>query len=279
MKALKNVMLFSFCVLLVSMLGLSLQTDVKGARRSGDYIYESIWIGARIIKYMRMRDSYTIKDINIDIPKTLDGQPVVEIGREAFCNCNMREVTIPNSVVAINNGAFYDCLYLAKVTIPNSVKVIGDRAFWGCHSLTEVVIPPSVTEIGEGAFCDCRSLKKLTILYGVASINNRAFFNCGSLTSVSIPSSVTNIGEEAFADCRELEEVTMMFRRESNIAANAFLKTPWDDKIYKLSIRNILLPPYLPPLVYNGLYQAPIYGIQYPPQPTWNEQYYRPVDW
>ena len=44
---------------------------------------------------------------------------------------------------------------LTGVTIPASVTALGEGAFFLCSSLTSVTIPASVTEIGEKAFGDC----------------------------------------------------------------------------------------------------------------------------
>ncbi|MCB5989956.1 leucine-rich repeat protein, partial [Flavobacterium psychrophilum] len=50
----------------------------------------------------------------------------------------LTSVTIPNSVITINRGAFAGCSGLTSVTIPNSVTAIGENAFAGCSSLRTV---------------------------------------------------------------------------------------------------------------------------------------------
>ena len=56
-------------------------------------------------------------------------------------------ITIPNSVVSIEDYAFLGCSGLASITIPNSVTGIGEKAFYGCTYLTsitcEAITPPA----------------------------------------------------------------------------------------------------------------------------------------
>ena len=47
-------------------------------------------------------------------------------------------------------------------TIPPSVTAIGDYAFFGCSYLFSINIPPSVTAIGDYAFDGCSSLDATT---------------------------------------------------------------------------------------------------------------------
>ncbi len=69
---------------------------------------------------------------------------------------------IPEIATEIGERAFNWCDdQVEEVIIPNSVKKIGDEAFRACSNLTEVVIPDSVTEIGSGAFDECDSLTEI----------------------------------------------------------------------------------------------------------------------
>ncbi|MEI7504944.1 MAG: leucine-rich repeat domain-containing protein, partial [Paludibacter sp.] len=66
------------------------------------------------------------------------------------------EFIIPDSVVKIDNGAFYNSR-LSSVTIPKTVKEIGDEAFYLCINLKRVNFQQSseLTYIGENAFQYC----------------------------------------------------------------------------------------------------------------------------
>ena len=48
---------------------------------------------------------------------------------------SLKEITIPDGVIEIGDGAFEGCKSLEKITIPDSVTVIGKNAFHGCGFL------------------------------------------------------------------------------------------------------------------------------------------------
>ena len=102
-------------------------------------------------------------------------------------------------VVAIGNGAFFNCTGLTSVTIPASVISIGNYAFEGCSGLTSVTIPASVTRIGSSAFAYCTELASVTIPDSVTRIGDEAFINCSKLTSVTfLGDAPTDIGDDIF---------------------------------------------------------------------------------
>ena len=153
----------------------------------------------------------TVTSIKIPSNVESNGQTytVTSIGYQAFLSCgNLTSVTIPGSVISIDNFAFSWCSSLTSIDIPDSVTSIGDFAFYFCLSLTSVDIPDGVTSIGNGAFSSCYSLTSITIPDSVTSIGNDAFSYCPGLTSVTIPGSVTSIGDRAFGDCTKLTNVT-----------------------------------------------------------------------
>ncbi|WP_417145369.1 leucine-rich repeat protein [Porphyromonas sp.] len=131
--------------------------------------------------------------------------------------------TIPSTVTAICDGAFYWCLRLSSLTIPNSVTTIGNRAFSRNRHFTSLTIPNSVTSIGDSAFESCSSLTSLTIPNSVTSIGNAAFWGCSSLTLLTISDSVTSIGNSAFSCCESLTTLTIP-ASVTTIGANPFSK-------------------------------------------------------
>ena len=153
----------------------------------------------------------TITTADIPASVTYNSVPysVTGIGTAAFAFCVITSTTIPNTVISIENDAFYMCNVLTSVTIPNSVTSIGNHTFQGCSGLTDITIPNSVTSIGNGAFQDCSKLTSITIPNSVTSIGNSAFQNCSTLTSITIPNSVTSIGNYTFQGCSGLTSITI----------------------------------------------------------------------
>ena len=72
----------------------------------------------------------------ITIPSTYKGKAVAKIMDHGFENLpNLEEISIPESVTAIGEYAFYMCESLV-VNLPESVTVIGRYAFYKCKTLT-----------------------------------------------------------------------------------------------------------------------------------------------
>ena len=141
---------------------------------------------------------------------------VTAIGEEAFYySPSLTSVTIPNSVKTIGMYAFADCEGLASVTIGNSVTTIGEYTFNWCIKLTSVTIPDSVTTIGTGAFEGCDSLNEFKGKFAAADgrclimDNTLIAYAYASGTTYTIPDSVTTIGKSAFNSCESLTSVTI----------------------------------------------------------------------
>ena len=191
-------------------------------------------------KTCQVGDGYSYNDVAIDrnysgpitIPAEANGYSVTFIGHSAFSGCSglTGSLTIPSSVISIDDGAFYNCNGLTgSLTIPNSVTSIGDAAFFGCSGLTgSLTIPNSVTSIGSSAFFGCRGLTgSLTIPNSVTAIGSSAFSLCTGLTgSLTIPNSVTSIGDAAFRYCSGINIVKSEIEEQFSISSDVFYSSP-----------------------------------------------------
>jgi hypothetical protein len=137
-----------------------------------------------------------------------DSVTAIDVG--AFDGCSgLTSVTIPAGVAAIGAGAFLNCTGLTVVVIPKGIATINQSVFSGCTSLKSVTIPDGVTSIGYQAFWGCKSLASVTIPKSVTTIDAQAFVRCSGLTTITIPDGVTSIGEMAFAMCSSLTSITI----------------------------------------------------------------------
>ena len=177
---------------------------------------------------------------SLDISNVVIESGVTHIGENAFKNCSVQKITIPNSVKTIGNSAFYGCGDLETVCYmglesewnlisigSNNDKLLnakkyynngkcGDNVSWSYDSTTN-----TLTISGTGAMNNyeynneapwygyCENILTVKIESGVTKIGESAFNGCSSLTSVTIPNSVTTIGESAFNGCSSLTSVTI----------------------------------------------------------------------
>ena len=133
----------------------------------------AVYCSGTLVSYPIEQDltSYTVRD----------GTRI--IGESAFDNLLIQEVILPEGVVMIGEGAFWDCVSLRHVELPDSLMIIGDRAFCNCRELTDVTLPPNLYAIGPSAFVDCWKLTSIDIPETVRYIGSEAFCNTG-LTEV-----------------------------------------------------------------------------------------------
>ncbi|MDR1674335.1 MAG: leucine-rich repeat domain-containing protein, partial [Oscillospiraceae bacterium] len=134
---------------------------------------------------------------DVTVASEIDGYPVTDIGWSAFDGCERLEnITLPNSVKYINDGAFLNCRNLKYAELGAGVQKIGSIAFEFCESLQGVNIPDGVTEIGSYAFFGCKSLTEISLPENVAVLFEAVFADCENLAAVNMP-GVRQIGRWA----------------------------------------------------------------------------------
>ena len=157
---------------------------------------------------------------------------MTEIGKWAFNNCALTEISIPASVTIIREEAFKNCSALKslKFVAGTSEKelVLETEAFFGCGNMdlaNNGVLPSRIISIANRTFQEC-GITKLTLpqnekLTGVSrklefngvptenmgALGYGAFFSCSKLTDLTIPANVTVINEVVFQRCN-LQNVT-----------------------------------------------------------------------
>lgn len=129
------------------------------------------------------------------IPETIQGFTITIIGKNAFAETQMlQKVTIPNSVVTIEDRAFYDA-NLEEVILGDNVESIGNYAFFN-NKLKTINFGNKLKTIGDRAFQN-NQLERLKIPKNLTKINSYTFAN-NKLTELEIPENITYISWSAF---------------------------------------------------------------------------------
>ena len=129
----------------------------------------------------------------LTIPSTVDGYTVVAIGKDAFYDCSITSVVIPETVTTI------------------------DKAFTYCRNLATLNIPASVTSLAENFISGFRTLTSLTVAEGNTVYDSRN--NCNAIIETAqnklvlacnatvVPEGIKEVGSYAFGYCKELDVV------------------------------------------------------------------------
>lgn len=98
--------------------------------------------------------------------KTIIPDTVTIIGYRAFECCELKNISIPNSVKTIEDSAFVCCSELQSIYCSSSLNSIGGFAFGGCKKLTFIRFDGVIEHIGSDAFFGCDAIKKIIIPMG-----------------------------------------------------------------------------------------------------------------
>jgi|GEM_PF-1835692 len=130
---------------------------------------------------------------------------VTAIAPYAFSGASLSEITVPDSVTELGEGAFANCSDLTQFTMPSGITSIESTLF-AETGLTSFTIPEGVTEIGDYAFYCCKSLTEISIPDTVTKVGGVAFFGCTGIHGITVPDSVTEISDYAFGYQYETED-------------------------------------------------------------------------
>lgn len=172
---------------------------------------------------------------SVVVPQTLEGRPVVEIGKRAFQNAeHLTQLVLPTSLKRIGASAFANCAALKEISFPASLEEISAAAFAHCLSLKKVFFndaasAPNSIETHKFIVRDfpgragfhysarrllCRHKLNLPVKFELDAqhllmIDNYAFYNCSSLMRVHLSNTVAEFGGAAFSSCASLERITV----------------------------------------------------------------------
>lgn len=132
--------------------------------KQGELNTERGYIQYKIVGENAEISGYHGVDTELVIPKSIEGCHVTRIGKKAFLSNKMiKQISLPESVIRIDDWAFAHCAKLTKILLPYHRMEIGQGIFKDCFSLEQIV--------DEGA--DEREKKTTDIAYLLAASMSR----------------------------------------------------------------------------------------------------------
>lgn len=131
---------------------------------------------------------------------------VVSLCVRAFANCkDLKHITLPKGLRAIDKYAFQNCSALEEIDIPAKVRFLGEKAFINCTNLKKFTLPKLINIIPFKCFENC-GIEELTLPYNIGIIGKEAFIGCKKLKKINFSSTTHTIGKYAFKHCEQLKE-------------------------------------------------------------------------
>ena len=142
--------------------------------------------------HIKFIDSYSffgcfnIKSIKFSI----ENSELDSIGKYAFSDSSIHEISLPNSVNKIGTGAFAKCKQLKKLNFPQNSKKMGIcKNALAQSSIENVFIYSSNCLICPNAFCYCNDLLSFEFLGENISIEIFCFNHCENFKLISFPNA------------------------------------------------------------------------------------------
>ncbi|MDE7106486.1 MAG: leucine-rich repeat domain-containing protein, partial [Anaeroplasmataceae bacterium] len=180
--------------------------------------------------YIALVDTQTTG--NIIIPESYNGKIISKIGDEAFADCLISGVILPETITEIGQQAFSNCHFLESINLEN-ILTVGARAFRSCQSLKYVNMP-LVKELPWAVFSSCGNLK-MADLSGVIEIGQDVFNECYELEKVICPN--LKILDAAFKETISLKSVDT--KNVVKIIGNAFIYSKSIEELYFPNLETI----------------------------------------
>lgn len=108
------------------------------------------------------------------------------------------------TVEIIGKNAFYSCEEIKTVSLPNTIVSLEEYAFAYCKALTTITIPENVESIGDWAFYDCRGLQSMTCK--ATTPPECGYYYCFGRVNKDIPLYVPYGSGDAYGNAPEWED-------------------------------------------------------------------------
>ena len=218
--------------------------------------------------------------VHVDLPSSL-----ITLGADAFNGSGLNDISLPESLINIDNCAFHNCFNLERIFISSTFKPeFVSKAFENIASLKEIkvdsknpyfldvknalvnkdgvlllgssqtVFDKCIKVIDSKAFYGNQFIKEIVLPESIANIRSNAFAY-SSLRKIDIQCSDCFIGQAAFSGCKELKEVKLPKGLQS-VESNTFSSC--------LKLKHIALPNDLNSIKYSAFKNSGLEEIVLP---------------
>ena len=122
---------------------------------------------------------------------------VVGVGKWAFCQSQLEGISLPSSIIRIEEWAFQSCKGISSFVIPENIEYIGDYAFYDSDLAANLFIPKSCKYIGSSSFANT-NITELTIEQDFFTPSIMRQFGC-KIDLVPDPVLLDNTSDYIFA--------------------------------------------------------------------------------
>ena len=141
--------------------------------------------------YNVMNDLQDLKEVEIK-------EGVTEVPYQFLYGCaNLESVSLPSTIVKIDDYAFADCPKLKSIELPDGLQSIGKDAFRGDTALSgDLFIPDTVTYMSPSAFTNCGTFDKIHLSESIVCDKNEQndWFAGTEIKAINIPDTMLDCG-------------------------------------------------------------------------------------
>lgn len=136
------------------------------------------------------------------VPETLEGQPVVAVGKKAFAGMQFDEIVLPDTVTFLAENAFAQC-DTRRIRLSDAIAVLPYYTF-DSMALEEVALPSGLKAIGYSAFGTSPNLAAPELPEGLAFIAGHGMPFSYQMKTLTLPESLNALAFDAFAENPDL---------------------------------------------------------------------------
>ena len=199
----------------------------------------------------------------VTIPSQVEGLTVTKISGAAFYGCSkITKVTIPSTVISIDDFAFSDTKCMESLYIPATVLELSNFSLRSATGRRSFIVDPDNPIYDSRDNCNAViETKTNVLLFGCsttvipASINDisSAFYGCDDLDHIYIPANLTSMGSQAFdyitgLNTIEVDANNTVFDSRNN--CNAIIRTASNSLIW--GSNSTVIPATVTAINYNA---------------------------